>query len=60
MYLNPRYLSVREEVSNRGRRQRYLRKELQLSGWDFYRSFQQAVSSQFSVLREELIRLPDN
>ena len=59
MYLNPRYLSVREEILN-GRRQSYLRKELQLSGWDFYRSFQQAVSSQFSVLREELIRLPDN
>ena len=47
MYLNPRYLSVREEVSNRGRRQSYLRKELQLSGWDFYRSFQQALSSRF-------------
>jgi|HubBroStandDraft_4_1064222.scaffolds.fasta_scaffold3495826_1 hypothetical protein len=31
MYLNPRNLSVREEVSNRGR-QSYLRKELQLSG----------------------------
>jgi len=39
MYLNPRNLSVLEEVSNRGR-QSYLRKELQLSGWDFYRSFQ--------------------
>jgi len=39
MYLNPSNLSVLEEASNRGR-QSYLRKELQLSGWDFYRSFQ--------------------
>jgi hypothetical protein len=58
MYLNPRYLSVREEVSNGGR-QSYLRKELQLSGWDFYRSFQQVLSSRFSVLRGKVIRLPD-
>jgi hypothetical protein len=59
MYLNPRNLSVREEVSNRGR-QSYLRKELQLSGWDFYRRFRQALSSRFSVLRGDLLRLPDN
>ena len=59
MYLNPRNLSVREEVSNRGR-QSYLRKELQLSRWDSFRSFQQALSSRFSVLRGELLRLPDN
>jgi hypothetical protein len=58
MYLNPRNLSVREEVSNVGR-QSSLRKELQLSGWDFYRSFQQALSSQFSVLRGEPLRLLD-
>ena len=58
MYLNPSNLSVLEEVSNRGR-QSYLRKELQLSRWDFYRSFQQTLSSRFSVLRGELIRLPD-
>jgi hypothetical protein len=43
MYLNPRNLSVREEVSNGGR-QSYLRKELQLSGWDFFRDSQQALS----------------
>ena len=50
MYLNPRYLSVREKVSNEGQ-QSYLRKELQLSGWDFYRSFPasfQVPDSQFS------------
>ncbi len=52
MYLNPSNLSVLEEVSNRGR-QSYLRKELQLSGWDFYRSFQQALSSRFPILRGE-------
>ena len=46
MYLNPSNLSVLEEVSNRGL-QSYLRKELQLSGWDFYP--QPPVSSQFPV-----------
>jgi len=43
MYLNPRYLSVREEVSNGGQ-QSYLRKELQLSGWEFRRGFEQVPS----------------
>jgi hypothetical protein len=51
MYLNPRNLSVREEVSNGGR-QSYLRKELQLSGWDFYRRFQQALSSPVRLSEE--------
>jgi hypothetical protein len=60
MYLNPRYLSVREEVSNGGQ-QSYLRKELQLSGWEFCRGggSQQALSSGAQFLSGELIRLPD-
>jgi hypothetical protein len=58
MYLNPRYLSVREEVSNVGQ-QSYLRKELQHSGWEFCRVSEQVLSSRFSVLRGKLIRLPD-
>ncbi len=46
MYLNPSNLSVLEEVSNRGL-QSYLRKELQLSRWDFYPRL--PASSQFPV-----------
>jgi hypothetical protein len=50
MYLNPRYLSVREEVSNGGQ-QSYLRKELQLSGWDFDLRLQQGLSSKVTANR---------
>jgi hypothetical protein len=57
MYLNPRYLSVREEVSNEGQ-QSYLRKELQLSGWEFCRGFQQSSQPRFSVFKGELMGLP--
>jgi hypothetical protein len=50
MYLNPRYLSVLEEVLNEGQ-QSYLRKELQLSGWEFCRGSRQSLSSKVTANR---------